>query len=84
MAFQNFSSLQTIVCPSCEGKGCNECGNFGVYALSGDRTLIFTLPPFLDLKKRKQVKISFLIKNGLLFLAGLILIVVLWGIINGL
>lgn len=84
MAFQNFSTVQPLVCPTCEGQGCGECGNFGVYGLSGDRTLIFTLPPFLDLKKRRQAKNLYLIKNGLLLVFGLILILVFWSIINSL
>jgi len=59
MAFQSFTSIQTVVCPSCQGTGCPECHNFGVYALSGDRTITFSLPAFLDLQKRKQTKIVF-------------------------
>ncbi len=82
MAFQTYTSIQTQVCPVCQGTGCSDCGGFGVYAVSQDKSIIFSLPPFLDLEKRKQAKLVFLIKRTALVVFSLILIISVWILIN--
>lgn len=84
MAFQSTQPVQVVVCPSCSGKGCLECGNFGVYGLAGDKTLIFTLPPFLNIEKRLQAKKAYLIKRLTVLLIFLLLIVLVWSLIKNL
>jgi hypothetical protein len=82
MAFQNHASIQTIVCPSCRGSGCVECERFGVYAISRDRTLVFSPPSFLALEKRKKAKLLFLVKKTILMAAFIIVVFYAWGVIN--
>ncbi len=82
MAFQNFSKINVVVCASCQGAGCPECKFFGVYGVSGDNTLTFQLPPFLEIQKRKKAKIIFLIKRVALLLLSFILIFFIWKFIN--
>lgn len=82
MAFQSTQPVQVVVCPSCSGKGCSECGNFGVYGLGGDKTLIFTLPSFINIEKRLRVKKIYLIKRAVVLLIFLLLILLAWGLIS--
>lgn len=82
MAFQNFTSIQIVTCPGCSGIGCLECANFGVYGLSGDKTLTFNLPQFLDLKKRKSLKTAFLVKRTLLVIVALVFVGFIWSMIG--
>ncbi len=82
MAFQSTQPVQVVVCPSCSGKGCSECGNFGVYGLGADKTLIFTLPPFINLEKRLQVKKIYLVKRVVVLFVFLLLLVFAWSLIN--
>ena len=82
MAFQSTQPVQVVVCPSCSGKGCSECGNFGVYGLGGDKTLIFTLPSFLNIEKRLQVKKIYLAKRVVVLVIFLLLIAIAWSFIN--
>ena len=82
MAFQSTQPVQIVVCPSCSGKGCAECGNFGVYVLGADKTLIFTLPSFLNIEKRLQVKKIYLVKRVVVLFIFLLLIFWAWSLIN--
>jgi len=61
---------QMIVCPRCGGYGflppppdikkienCPECNAAGVFLNKKDRIFLFSLPTFLDAKKRRQISL---------------------------
>lgn len=78
MAFQAAQLLDIQTCPVCQGKGCQACGQFGVYAELEKQKLIFPLPGYLETGVRRHQHQTLWIKRSLLVLATLMIIIISW------
>ncbi len=77
MSFEPASPINVIVCPQCQGKGCPACDGLGVYATMDNQTIAFSLPGFIDLKTRQQLRRNLTIKRGALISVAIILCLML-------
>lgn len=82
MSFEPASPLSIITCTHCQGKGCPQCDQLGIYGLVDDQPVAFSLPDFIDLQSRKRFKQLFLIKRFILIILSLFLILLIFTIAN--
>jgi len=82
MSFEPASPISIITCDNCQGNGCNNCDNHGIYALQDNQPLAFALPDFIDLQTRNKLKKLFWIKRTILITISLIIIFFSWSIFS--
>jgi len=80
MSFEPASPISIITCEKCQGAGCRQCSNHGIYALQDNQTIVFNLPDFIDLKARRFLKKLLIIKRVILIFITLSLIIITWSI----
>jgi hypothetical protein len=74
MSFEPASPISIITCEHCQGTGCRQCDNHGIYALQDDQPIAFNLPDFIDLKARRFLKKIFYLKRTILVITALVII----------
>ena len=75
MSFEPAEPISVVTCEHCQGSGCSQCDQLGVYGLQDEQPIAFQLPDFIDLKARRFLKRVYLVKKlTLLITAGLIII----------
>jgi len=75
MSFEPASPISIITCEHCQGNGCQQCDQHGIYATQENQPIVFNLPGFIDLKSRRFFKKIFLIKKIVLAIISLSLII---------
>jgi hypothetical protein len=81
MSFTPQALINIVTCRHCKGEGCSFCQEQGVYGEMEGQTLIFDAPLYLDIKKRRQSKQTFVIKRTLLYLAAGLIIFYIWKVL---
>lgn len=82
MSFEPASPISIIACENCQGTGCQQCDNHGVYALQDDQPIAFNLPDFIDLKSRRLSKRLLLFKRSILLTTALAFIIITWKLLS--
>lgn len=82
MSFEPASPISIIACKNCQGTGCRQCDNHGIYALQDDQPIAFNLPDFIDLKSRRLLKRLLLLKRGVLITTALTFTIIVWKLLS--
>jgi len=75
MSFAPASPISIITCEHCQGNGCQQCNQHGIYATQENQPIAFNLPDFIDLKSRRLLKRILLVKRIVLLTISLSLII---------
>jgi len=81
MSFEPASPISIITCKHCQGAGCQQCDQHGIYALQDNQPIVFNLPDFIDLKARRWLKKLLWLKRTILLLTASALIIFAWTVL---